>query len=453
MDAAGVIFQFGSVMWTLLAFIVAISIIVAVHEYGHYIVGRWCGIKADVFSIGFGPVLLKRMDSRGTQWQLAALPLGGYVKFRGDANAASVGDDGTVATMSASERAETMTGAALWKRAATVFAGPAINFLLTLVIFAAFALFTGRATDDAVVGDYVALPADVPTLVQGDEVLAVEGTPVGSLTDMHEQLKDVSDQATVTYTVLRDGAELEVEAAPALPPRAGSVEPRSAAWQAGIRPGDLIQTVDGSPIHSFRDLQNVVAASEGATLELEVWRPEEGMLPPVALNPRESARPAEDGGFENKYLIGIGGELAFAPATEWVGPFSAIAHGATQTYDIAATSLSALKHILIGTISTCNLSGPVGIAQVSGATASLGAENFILFIAILSTAVGLLNLFPIPVLDGGHLVFYAYEAVRGRPPSDNAVKVLMTAGITLMAALMIFALSNDLFCPGGLLAR
>ncbi|WP_281825458.1 RIP metalloprotease RseP [Jannaschia rubra] len=441
--------QFGGLIWTVLAFVVALSVIVAIHEYGHYIVGRWCGIKADVFSIGFGPVVWKRMDKHGTQWQVAALPLGGYVKFRGDANAASVGADGTVTAMSQAERATTMTGAALWRRAATVAAGPVFNFILSILIFGAFVIVAGRPAEAPVVGDLKSLPASVVTLQPGDEIVAVGGSPVARLADLVEAAQSVPPAETLPYDVRRDGQVVTVDAAFPMPARVEAVQPRSAAWDIGIRPGDVVTAIDGTPIASFQDLQAVVKEGNGAPLGLTVWRPTDAGSETLefTLAPRRMDLPTSDGGFETRWLIGITGGLFFDPVTERANPLEAVAYGAEQTWFIVRSSLSALSHIATGAISTCNLSGPIGIAETSGAVASQGAENFIWFIAVLSAAVGLLNLFPIPILDGGHLVFHAYEAIRGKPPSDGAVRVLMTVGVALMGLLMVFALFNDLTCP------
>ena len=440
--------QFGGLLWTILAFVTALSVIVAIHEYGHYIVGRWCGIKADVFSIGFGPRLFSRMDRHGTRWQVAAIPLGGYVKFRGDADPASVGADGSVAGMSAAERETTMTGAALWKRAATVAAGPVANFLLSILVFAAFVIASGRPVDAPVIGPVADLPADVAYLEEGDEVLSVDGTPVEGLADLGAFGATLRDAPTVPYEVLRDGRRITVDAAPPTLPRAEAIQPRSAAWDVGLRPGDVVRRVDGEPVTTFRDLQDAVEGSDGRPLTMDVWRPGEPDDLTVTLVPRRMDLPLPEGGFETRWLMGLSGGLAFEPYTESAGPVAAVRYGVEQVGVIIRSSLSALWHIVSAQISTCNLSGPVGIAETSGAMATLGAQNFIWFIAVLSTAVGMLNLFPIPVLDGGHLVFHAYEAVRGRPPSDGAVRVLMTAGVALMGALMVFTLLNDiLLCP------
>ncbi len=442
--------QFGGLAFTILAFVVALSIIVAIHEYGHYIVGRWCGIKADVFSIGFGPVLLSKVDRHGTRWQVAALPLGGYVKFKGDANAASVGADDTTLAMEEAERRQTMTGAALWRRAATVAAGPAFNFILSILIFGAFAMIVGRAVEAPVVGSLVTLPPETVTLQPGDEVVAVGGEAVADLAALTVAGEGAGEGPTLAYDVLRDGEPLRVDAALPMPARADTVLPNTAAWDIGMRPGDVILAVDGTPIHSFGALRDRVEAGEGRPLGLDVWRPgEDGAAPErleLTLTPRAMDLPLDEGGFERRWLIGINGGLFFEPATRSAGPVEAIGFGVRQTADIITGSLSALGHIVTRQISTCNLSGPVGIAKTAGAVAEMGGMQFVWFVAVLSAAVGMLNLFPIPVLDGGHLVFHAYEAARGKPPSDAAVRLLMTLGIALMGALMVFALWNDLTC-------
>ena len=440
--------SFGNLAFTVAAFVVALSVIVAIHEFGHYIVGRWSGIKADVFSIGFGPVLASRTDRHGTKWQLAALPLGGYVKFRGDADAASAGrDSAAIDSLDPETRRETMHGAPLWARAATVAAGPVFNFVLSILVFAALVLVAGRAVDRPEVGRLLDLPAAMQTLQQGDVIRAVEGREVDTLSDLVEVARELEPAPTVTYEVERDGAVRSTEATFPLIPHVGSVTPQSAAMEAGLQEGDLIRSVEGQPVRSFEQLRDLVDASEGAALTLGIWR--SGDTLEVTLSPRQMDLPRAEGGFETRYLIGISvsnGGLFFEPPTRRAGLGEAAAYGVDQTLFIIRSSLSGLWHIITGAISSCNLQGPIGIAETSSAAASAGVDNFIYFIAVLSTAVGLLNLFPIPVLDGGHLMFHAYEAVTGQPPSDRALRVFMSIGLTLMLSLMLFALTNDLFC-------
>ena len=204
-------------------------------------------------------------------------------------------------------------------------------------------------------------------------------------------------------------------------------------------------SINGDEIYAFDQLRDAVEGSDGATLEMEVWR--DGDIRTLEMTPRRTDEPQPDGSFKTAFRIGIVGGMFFEPETAFTGPISAFWSGVEQTGRIIDGSLSGLWHMITGAISTCNLSGPIGIAETSGSMASQGTASFIWFIAVLSTAVGLLNLFPIPVLDGGHLVFHAYEAVTGRPPSDKALRVLMAIGLTMLLSLMLFALSNDLFCP------
>ena len=448
--------QFGGFIWTIAAFVLALSVIVAIHEYGHYIVGRWSGIHADVFSLGFGPVLYSRIDKRGTRWQVAALPFGGYVKFAGDANAASGKDEDAMAAAEADpERLRaTMHGAPLWARAATVAAGPAFNFALSILVFSAVMLTSGVSKDPLTVGDLRPLPQSQAwadgsdALRQGDEILAINGVDLPSTEDpiaYDAFLNGLPQQAVLDYVVNRAGSEIAARGPYLLPPLVNGLAPQSAAMSAGMEVGDVITGINGAPIVAFQELKTAVEGGNGETLDLTVWR--NGDTLEMSLTPKRTDEPQADGGFVTHWRIGIAGGTAFDPATENPGIVDAVSGGVAQTWRIINGSLSGLGHMITGAISTCNLSGPIGIAQTSGAMASQGAQSFIWFIAVLSTAVGLLNLFPVPALDGGHLVFYAYEAVTGKPPSDKALRVLMTFGLATVLTLMVFALGNDIFCP------
>jgi len=447
LDIAALLPQFGGLIWTILAFVIALSVIVAIHEYGHYIVGRWSGIDADVFSLGFGPVIYSRVDKRGTKWQFALLPLGGFVKFKGDDNASGGTDQEAMSSLSEAERRRTMNGAPLWARSATVAAGPIFNFALSILIFTGIFMLRGDIADPVQVGDLRAVPSQNELQV-GDQLVAINGVDLPSFDDAEAfsaVLDELPAQEHLDYTVLRDGSEQVVEGPYVYPPVATQIIPRSAADDAGFRPGDIVTSVNGDAIFAFDQLRDAVEGSEGGTLDLTVWR--DGEYRDLELTPRSTDEPQEDGSFRTVYRMGVIGGMFFEPATEFVGPWPAFTSGIEQTGRIIEGSLSGLYHMVTGAISTCNLSGPIGIAETSGSMASQGTASFIWFIAVLSTAVGLLNLFPIPVLDGGHLVFHAYEAVTGKPPSDKALRVLMGAGLFLLLSLMAFALTNDLFCP------
>lgn len=436
---------FGNLAFTLVFFILALSIIVAIHEYGHYIVGRWSGIHADVFSIGFGKVLFSRTDKHGTVWQIAALPFGGYVKFKGDANAASMpvpeGEPVQYAR-------DTMLGAPLWARSATVAAGPIFNFILSFFVFAGVLLFQGQPITPLTVSEIPSFPDEITQELQpGDRVLRVEGVAINYPDGFGAAVSDLPSQPSVSYDIERDGERLTVQGPQPQPALVQSITPRSAADDAGLRIGDVVIRMNDTPIYQFGDMVRVVDAIGGNPIEIEIWR--DGQTVIDTLTPRLVALPQPDGSMRDEPKLGIGnGGLFFEPATTDVGVWEAGKLAVQQVWFIIVQSLNGLKQMIIGNINTCNLSGPVGIAETSGSMAAQGTLSFISFIAVLSTAVGLLNLFPIPVLDGGHLVFHAYEAVTGKMPSDNALRIFMAIGIAMIGTLMLFAIGNDLlFCP------
>ncbi len=437
--------SFGNVAFTVFFFIVALSVIVAIHEYGHYIVGRWSGIHADVFSIGFGKVIWSRADKRGTVWQIAALPFGGFVKFKGDANAASM----PVADGEAVQYPrDTMLGAPLWARSATVAAGPVFNFILSFFVFAGVLLFQGQPITPLTVSDIQPFPPQIEQQLEpGDRVLRVEGVALNYPEGFSAAVADLPSQPTVTYEIERNRERMEVQGPQPQPAVVQSITPRSAADDAGLRIGDVIVRLNDTPVYKFADMVAVVNALGAQPIEVEYWRDGETIV--EVITPRLVAIPQEDGSMKDEPKFGIGnGGLFFEPATTAVGVVEAMGLAVQQVWFIIRQSLNGLWQMIVGNINTCNLSGPVGIAETSGSMASQGTLSFITFIAVLSTAVGLLNLFPIPILDGGHLVFHAYEAVTGKMPSDGALRIFMAIGIALIGTLMLFAIFNDLiFCP------
>ena len=327
---------------TLAAFVVALSVIVAVHEYGHYIVGRWSGIHADVFSRGFGPVIYARHDKRGTKWQVALLPFGGFVKFRGDADAASAGVDGeAIREMTPAERRSTMSGAPLWARTATVAAGPIFNFVLAIVVFTAIGLTRGVAVEPLTVGELrpVAVAHEV---MPGDVILAIDGQTLpqmgeagfGALTD------SLPAVPLLEYLVLRDGQEVTVQGPHPMPPVITQLAPQSAAIAIDLRADDVIVAVDGDPIHAFRELREKVMAAEGAPLQLDVLR--DGQALQFTLTPRRVDEPQAGGGFETNWRIGIIGGLFFDPMTESPGLVEALGNGVSSMWEIIVGSISGL---------------------------------------------------------------------------------------------------------------
>lgn len=442
MDAVASIPVIGAPIATVLPFVVVLGIVVFVHEYGHYIVARWCGIRSEVFSIGFGPVLWSRRDKRGTLWQVAALPLGGYVKFVGDADGASRADQTKLDRIPADELAASFHGASVGRRMLTVLAGPAFNFLLTIAVFAGLALWQGMPTERPTIGEVTPLPHVVQTLEPGDVVLSVNGKPLTSFGDIFTFAQEMPSPGPMTFEVERGGVRTELTAPYALPALVQGVEPLSPASEAGLRPGDLILEADGKPLASFEELRAVVLASGGRTIPLLVWR--DGVRVQLDITPKE--RDTEDGagGFERRVMIGVAGAPLYAPATETPMPWTAVAYGAERMTAVIVQSLNGIRYIVTGAISAENLQGPLGIAQISSETAAQGLLNFVALIGVISTAIGLLNLFPIPVLDGGHFVVFLIEAVRGRPPSPAVMQVAMSIGLGLILLLMVFATYNDI---------
>lgn len=436
--------EIGGLIWTIGAFVLALSIIVAVHEYGHYIIGRLSGIKAEVFSLGFGPRLISRRDRHGTVWQLAAVPLGGYVRFLGDGNAASAGSGVAVdPTLSR----QSLPGAPLWARFATVAAGPVFNFILSILVFGGMAIWQGMPADEPQVGALQPVPPSIQMQLQpGDRILAIDGLPVTKWRDLETAAKTLPAQTVHDWTVRRDGAEITVPGPGPMPALITGVAPRSAAASAGLRAGDVILAIEGQAVTRFDDLREHVTKAEGRPVVLRVWRQGQADAD-YTLVPREQDLPTETG-YEKRWMIGVtGGGTFFEPATRDVGIAEALGIGATRTWDIIASSVSGLWAMITGQIGTCNLGGAISIAESTGQAASAGGGNFIWWIAVLSAAIGFLNLLPVPVLDGGHLMFYAYEAVAGRRPSDRVLDILSALGMAAVLSLMVFGLTNDLFCP------
>jgi regulator of sigma E protease len=433
----------GGTAWTVAFFVIALSVIVFVHEYGHYIVGRWSGIHSEVFSVGFGPVLFSRTDNRGTRWQIAAIPFGGYVKFLGDADAASV-QKTDVSGLSATERRHTMAGAPLWARTATVAAGPVFNFILTFVLLTGLSLAVGAPRDEPTVGAMRAFPFEGPTLQVGDVIRAVEGQPTPDWETFGTVTDALKGKTSLAYTVQRGSEELVVNGPHPQAPVISEVQIRSAAIDAGLREGDIILKAGGKEVRYFDELPEIVAASKGKPVALTIWR--DGATFDLSLTPRIRTMDDGNGGFTERYLLGLYSGMFFEPASRSVGPWEAVTNAGSSMWLMTTTTFSGLSHMIQGAISSCNLSGAIGMAETAGDAARNGAVSFVSMLAILSLGVGILNLFPIPVLDGGHLVFFAYEAVTRRQPSERALRVMMTVGLSLVLAIMIFGLSRDLLC-------
>lgn len=358
-------------------FAIVLSVVVFFHEFGHFIVGRWCGVRVDAFSLGFGPELFAFIDRKGTRWRLAVFPLGGYVKFHGDANGASAPDAKAVESMPASERAVTFFAQPVWKRAAIVFAGPAANFILAIAIYAGLFTTYGRVV---------------------------------------------------------------------LTPRVGAVVHNGAGEAAGFKPGDLVVSIDGEPIDSFLKMQEIVSVATGKTLKFVVRRGDES----VTLSATPQLREVET--LFGKSKIGmLGLQASDDPADsreERYGVLESVALGAEETWTIISRTSVYLGGLLTGRENADQLSGPIGIAQVSGqmakAVGKVGVSPLVNLVAILSVSIGFLNLLPVPLLDGGHLLFFAIEAARGKALPERAQEYAFRLGLAMVGTLMIFSTYNDI---------
>ena len=366
---------FGTMASYLVPFIFVILIVVFFHELGHFLVARWNGVKVEAFSIGFGPEIFGFFDKHGTRWKLSWIPLGGYVRFFGDENVASVPDHEAVAQMAPAARAVSFPAKTVGQRAAIVAAGPIANFLLAIVIFATIFTVFGRVETSA---------------------------------------------------------------------RVDGVAADSAAEAAGFVVGDVVTAIDGQEIDSFSDLQRIVSVS--ADRELAVLVERDGTE--VALTAIPQRREVTDR-FGNTHRIGILGLERTRAEGETVeairyDPFTATWLGVQETGFVITRTLTYLKDVIVGREKADQLSGPIRIAQVSGQVASIGFVALMNLAAILSVSIGLVNLFPIPMLDGGHLLYYLIEAIRGKPLSTRSQEVGFRIGLAVVLLLMVFATWNDL---------
>jgi regulator of sigma E protease len=364
----------GNLAGYIVPFLFVLTVVVFFHELGHFLVARLCGIRVLTFSLGFGPEIVGFYDRYGTRWKISAIPLGGYVKFLGDENAASVPDHAAAAVMTEEEKAVSFIHKSVGPRAAVVAAGPIANFILAIAIFASvFAIF-GKQTTSA---------------------------------------------------------------------RVDTVQPSSAAQAAGFQPGDLVLSINGEAIDSFADMQRIVSINAGDQLTIAVER---GGVP-VTLHATPELKELKDS-FGNVHRLGVLGiSRSMKPGdikTQRVNPLQAIVMGAQETWFVVDRTLSYIGGVFAGRESADQLGGPIRIAQVSGQVASAGFVALIHLAAVLSVSIGLLNLFPIPLLDGGHLLFYGIEAARGKPLSERAQEVGFRIGLAIVVMLMIFATFNDI---------
>lgn len=366
----------GFVLGTLVPFLFVLTVVVFVHEMGHYLIGRWCGIGVKAFSIGFGPELFGFNDSHGTRWKLSAIPLGGYVKFVGDMNATSSQPSAeNMETLTDAEREVAFHTQPIWKRAATVVAGPLFNFLLTIAVFAV--------------------------------LFSVYGRPV-------------------------------------LEPTVAEVRADSPAAKAGIQPGDRFVSVDGSKIETFADVQRLVSGRAGDAITFTMLR--DGKEVTVTATPELMEQEDALGNKVKVAVIGVANNTELGqPRLITYSPVGAVGAAVEETGHVIQRTGQFLQRFVAGREDKCQLGGPIKIAKMSGQAAKLGFEWLVQLVAFLSVGIGILNLLPIPPLDGGHLLFYGVEAVIRRPVSERMMEMAYRAGLILVLGFMGFVFWNDLF--------
>lgn len=446
------------ILHTVLALIVTLGILVTVHEFGHFWVARRCGVKVLRFSIGFGKPLFRWHDKQGTEYAIAWIPLGGYVSMLGEGDSPA----------EAHEQDQAFGNKTVWQRIAIVAAGPLANFLLAIVAY--WLLFvSGTSVLAPVTGKVEAESAAARAgLLPQYEITAVDQQPVHSWQDVGlAMLSRVGDSGSLSLTVQQwqgyeqntlnipiqrwlSGqqepdplAELGITPyRPGIPAVIGRVLPDGAASAAGIKAGDLILAVDNESIRDWQHWVERIQASPGQTLTIQVER--DGNITDLSLTP---GRKVQADGRETGYIG------AAAEPGQWpegmvrevrYGVVESVSQAVVKTWDMIVLTLDSIRKMIVGLISVDNLSGPITIAKVASDSAKSGLESFLSFLAYISISLGVLNLLPIPVLDGGHLLFYLVEAVTGRSVPEKARQMGLRIGMVLLGSLMLIAFYNDL---------
>jgi regulator of sigma E protease len=441
------------VVTNIVSFVVVICALILIHEWGHFVVARLSGVGVERFSIGFGPVLW-RFKGKETEYCLSAIPMGGYVKMVGDdENPLEGGRTDSVDP----KRAFNLKP--VWVRFLIVFAGPGMNFVLAFLILASLPMLFGRGVLPAVVTDVVERgPAALAGLRPGDRITAVDGQPVEYWSQIAKRAQE-GRGAPMTLTVKRDADTLQVEVTPkratrydalgdteetwdlgvgdarAVPPRVGEVVPGMPAEKAGLKPGDLVVGVMDQPVTSWQEMAAIINKRAGQPTALTIRRGEEKLAITVTPDTVDGAG-----------RIGIGPVPSLPENLVYVrtwNPVSAVMDGWTQTIQLTSLTVKAFWRLVTGRISPASLGGPIQIAVAAGQSAKVGMSQLLFFTALVSVNLAVLNLLPVPMLDGGHLLFFACEAVLGRPISVRKREIAQQVGFVLLMMLMVFALYND----------
>lgn len=440
---------------TVAAFVVAIALLIAVHEYGHFIVARKLGVKVEKFSIGFGPALLSWYSrDREVQYVIAAIPLGGYVKMLGE-NPEEQGEEAKV-ELSEEDRLRAFDTQPVWKRASIAVAGPLFNFLFAIVAYMLVG-WGGQSVLPPVIGHIApASIAEQAGLAEQDRIIKAGNEQVHSWQQVEEIAKSRVG-GSLALTVNRGGSERDVTLTVPLTDRdplllnvaadtigmgpgtqvlVADVQKDSPADLGGLRAGDVVLDISGQPVTGISGFIESIRSQAGKTVSISVKRGD------VRVNLDIS--PQVDNSGHGRIGAKMTARAILQAETYHMGPIEGVKYGFTRTWDMTAMTLDVLGKMLTSAISPENLGGPIAIAQIAGKTAELGLVAFISFLALISVNLGVLNLLPIPVLDGGHLVYLAIEKVRGAPLSPKMLERTQFVGLLLIGALMVFAFYNDI---------
>jgi len=442
---------------TVLSFVIVIGILILVHELGHFFVARWTGVGVERFSIGFGPVLA-RWRGPETEYCLSAIPMGGYVKMVGEENPLEGG-----ATLE-SDPKKAFALKPLWARFLIVFAGPGMNFVLAAVIFAVVLATMGRPVSPAIVGRVAEDgPGAAAKLASGDTVTTVDGRPIAFWEELYRAIM-ASQGRPLKLTVVHDGATREVEITPRkttvrdpifkeqreewdlgigpqLTPQIGAVSPGSPAEKADLRPGDVVIGVAGQPVFTPDELTQAIQKRGGQTFEIAVLR--DGKTVPLQVTANTVKEKSPTGQDVEIGRIGVGIVMK-AVRYERYNPVAAVGFGVAKTWDMTELTAKGLWKLVTLQLPLSNLGGPIQIAAEGERQRREGLPSLALFTAVISVNLAVLNLLPVPMLDGGHLLFFVIEGILGRPVSLKKREAAQQLGLVLLLLLMVFAIYNDL---------
>ncbi len=443
-------------------FLVVLTVLVFVHELGHYWIARRCGVRVEVFSIGFGPEIVGWTDKADTRWKISAVPLGGYVKMFGEGEMSGEGE--MPRPLTPAERQVSFKYKSLGQRAAIVFGGPAANFIFAILVLGCLFVFKGQPFTPATFNKVIeGSAAEEAGLLPGDLIVRLGTTEIERFEEV-QQIVRMNPEKTMDISVLRDGDELKLTVTPKLyettdsignlvrigllgvsrtaPAKIGEIVKGGAAEKGGMLANDRIIQINGIATRDFSDVQKIVNANAETPIDVVLDRAGKR----ISLSVTPALREGKDHNCEVvKYgSLGVRSVKSGFRAVRKLDPLSAAWQSIEETWVITVGTLQAVSEMIIGARSSDELGGPIKIAQMSNAVWNIGFVETISFMALLSINLGLINLFPIPVLDGGHLLFFAFEGVRGRPLGEKTQEYSFRIGLVLVLSLMVFVFANDI---------